>query len=165
MKRKYIMMSLLIQGPKQPGNDIDVYLDPLIDDMIKLWEPGIEIYDAYKKESFQLFAMIYCTISDFPAYGNLSGYGTKGEKACPVCEKETHSRWLTNCRKIVYMGHRRSLVRYHPYRRKKNLFDGTIEDRVMVEPLDVRTAFSQVSDLNIIFGKKVKAPPKNIWKK
>ncbi|KAL4558276.1 hypothetical protein LXL04_036474 [Taraxacum kok-saghyz] len=25
MKRRYIMMSLLIQGPKQPGNDIDVY--------------------------------------------------------------------------------------------------------------------------------------------
>ncbi|GJY53588.1 uncharacterized protein Tco_0445252 [Tanacetum coccineum] len=33
MKRKYIMMSLLIQGPKQPGNDIDVYLEPLIEDM------------------------------------------------------------------------------------------------------------------------------------
>ena len=25
MKRKYILMSLLIQGPKQPRNDIDVY--------------------------------------------------------------------------------------------------------------------------------------------
>ncbi|GJT80583.1 mutator type transposase [Tanacetum coccineum] len=33
MKQKYIMMSLLIQGPKQPGNDIDVYLRPLINDM------------------------------------------------------------------------------------------------------------------------------------
>ncbi|GKC50664.1 uncharacterized protein Tco_1073409 [Tanacetum coccineum] len=33
MKRKYIMMSLLIFGPKQPGNDIDVYLSPLINDI------------------------------------------------------------------------------------------------------------------------------------
>nr|GEV88899.1 hypothetical protein [Tanacetum cinerariifolium] len=33
MKRKYIMMSLLIEGPKQPGNDIYVYLAPLIDDL------------------------------------------------------------------------------------------------------------------------------------
>nr|GEZ00173.1 hypothetical protein [Tanacetum cinerariifolium] len=82
----------LFEGcPKQPGNDIDVYLRPLIDDMIDLWEIGVEIYDAYKKERFQLFAMIYCTINDFPAYGNLSGYGTKGEKACPVCENGTHS--------------------------------------------------------------------------
>ena len=28
MKRKFIMMPALIQGPKQPGNDIDVYLRP-----------------------------------------------------------------------------------------------------------------------------------------
>jgi len=26
MNRKFIMMPMLIQGPKQPGNDIDVYL-------------------------------------------------------------------------------------------------------------------------------------------
>ena len=165
MKRKYIMMSLLIQGPKQPGNDIDVYLDPLIDDMKDLWDSGVEVYDAYKKETFRLFAMIYCTISDFPAYGNLSGYGTKGEKACPVCEKDTHSQWLTNCRKTIYMGHRRLLKEDHPYRQKNNLFDGTIEQRVMAEPLDGYDLLSQVADLNIVFGKKVKAPQKNIWKK
>ncbi|GJW87465.1 hypothetical protein Tco_0162805, partial [Tanacetum coccineum] len=46
MKRKYIMMSLLIQGPKQAGNDIDVYLAPLIDDMIDLWDKGVKVYDA-----------------------------------------------------------------------------------------------------------------------
>jgi hypothetical protein len=89
MKRRYIMMSLLIQGPKQPGNDIDVYLAPLIDDMKMLWSSGAEVYDAYTGEHFNLRAMIYCTISDFPAYGNLSGYGTKGAKACPVCEDDT----------------------------------------------------------------------------
>ncbi|GJX81202.1 hypothetical protein Tco_0329351 [Tanacetum coccineum] len=107
MKRKYIMMSLLIQGPKQPGNDIDVYLEPLIGDMKKLWDSGVEVYYACKKEMFTLFAMIYCTISDFPAYGNLSGYGMKGEKACPICEKDTHYQWLTNCRKTIIRGHRR----------------------------------------------------------
>nr|GEW71978.1 hypothetical protein [Tanacetum cinerariifolium] len=85
-------------GPKQLGNDIDVYLEPLTDDMIDLWDKGVKVYDAYKKERLKLFAMIFCTISDFLAYGNLSGYGTKGEKACPVCDKDTHSRWLTNYR-------------------------------------------------------------------
>ena len=29
MKQKFIMMPVLIQGPKQPGNDIDVYLRQL----------------------------------------------------------------------------------------------------------------------------------------
>ena len=31
MKWKFIMMPVLIQGPKQPGNDIDVYLRPLVE--------------------------------------------------------------------------------------------------------------------------------------
>nr|GEV11050.1 hypothetical protein [Tanacetum cinerariifolium] len=156
MKRKYIMMSLLIQGPKQPGNDIDVYLHPLIDDMIDLWETGVEIYDAYKKERFQLFAMIYCTINDFPSYGNLSGYGTKGEKACPICKNGTHSRWLTNCRKTIYMGNRRALHIHHPYHKKENLFDGTSEDRSMPKLMDGYATLSQVADLNITFRKKLK---------
>ncbi|XP_076912650.1 uncharacterized protein LOC143571021 [Bidens hawaiensis] len=77
MKRKYIMMSLLIQGPRQPGNNIDVYLFPLIDELKTLWDSGVKVYDAYKKEHFQLRAMIFCIINDFPAYGNLSGYKVK----------------------------------------------------------------------------------------
>ncbi|GJY18647.1 transposon protein, CACTA, En/Spm sub-class [Tanacetum coccineum] len=116
-------------GPKQPGNDIIVYLEPLIDDMIDLWYKGFEVYDVYKKERFKLFAMIFYTISDFTAYGNLSGYETKEEKACPVSEKDTHLRWLTNCKKTVHMGHRRSLPESHPYRKK--LFNGKIESRRM----------------------------------
>nr|GEZ38870.1 hypothetical protein [Tanacetum cinerariifolium] len=152
------------ESPKQPGNDIDVYLRPLIDDMINLSETDVEIYDTYRKERFQLFAMIYCTINDFPSYGNLSGYGTKREKACPVCKNGTHSRWLTNCRKTIYMGHRRALHRHHPYRKKENLFDGTSEDRSMPKLMDGYATLSQVADLNIAFGKKVKAPPKRyVW--
>src|SRR5947207_15612221 len=36
MKRKYLMLSILIEGPKQPGNDIDVFLELLLKDMEKL---------------------------------------------------------------------------------------------------------------------------------
>jgi hypothetical protein len=36
MKRKFIMMSVLIQVPKQPGNDIDVYLRPLVEELLLL---------------------------------------------------------------------------------------------------------------------------------
>ena len=44
-KRKYMMMSILISGPHQPGNDIDVYLRPLVDDLKTLWNDGIDAYD------------------------------------------------------------------------------------------------------------------------
>ncbi|GAU38745.1 hypothetical protein TSUD_158760 [Trifolium subterraneum] len=81
MKRKYIMLSMMISGPKQPGNDIDVYLSPLIDDLKVLWEEGVDVLDAYFGEEFNMRAMLFCTINDFPAYGNLSGYTVKGHLA------------------------------------------------------------------------------------
>jgi hypothetical protein len=44
MKRKFIMMPVLIPAPKQPGNDIDVYLKPLVDDLLLLWkEEGVHV--------------------------------------------------------------------------------------------------------------------------
>ncbi|XP_071712435.1 uncharacterized protein [Rutidosis leptorrhynchoides] len=165
MKRKYIMMSLLIQGPKQPGNDIDVYLQPLVDEMMELWSTGIHVYDAYKKEYFQLRAMLFYTINDFPAYGNLSGYSTKGKKECPIYEENTHSIWLTNCKKPEFMWHRRELAENHPYRKKSDLFDGTIEERKLPPPLDGETTLSKVANINVVLGKKGFGPPKGIWKK
>jgi hypothetical protein len=35
-KRKYLMLSILIQGQKQAGTDIDVFLESLMEDMTKL---------------------------------------------------------------------------------------------------------------------------------
>jgi hypothetical protein len=40
-KRKYLMLSILIQGPKQAGTDIDVFLEPLMEDIAKLWNEGV----------------------------------------------------------------------------------------------------------------------------
>jgi Transposase family tnp2 len=67
MKRKYLMMLLLISGLRQPGNDIDVYLVPLIKDLQKLWKEGVEVYDSYLKEYFPLRAIVVCTVNDYPA--------------------------------------------------------------------------------------------------
>jgi len=40
MKKENIMLTLLIPGPQQPGNNIDVYLEPLIKDLNYLWKNG-----------------------------------------------------------------------------------------------------------------------------
>ena len=66
-----MMLTLLISGPQQLGNDIDIYLAPLIEDLKTLWEIGVEAYDAYQKEVFTLRVVLLWTINDFPAYGNL----------------------------------------------------------------------------------------------
>jgi hypothetical protein len=44
-KRKYLMLSILIQGPKQVGTDIDVFLEPLMEDVAKLWNEGVRMWD------------------------------------------------------------------------------------------------------------------------
>ena len=45
MKQKYVMLSIMIVGPRQSGNDIDVYLAPLIEDLRILWEDGVVAKD------------------------------------------------------------------------------------------------------------------------
>ncbi|XP_042467453.1 uncharacterized protein LOC122050628 [Zingiber officinale] len=78
MKQSNLILSLLVDGPKAPGNRIDVYLQPLIEELVELWNDGIYTYDASSKQMFNLRAALLWTISNFPAYGNLSGWSTKG---------------------------------------------------------------------------------------
>jgi len=49
-----MMLSLMIPGPRQPENDIDVYLSSLIEDLRLLWDEGVEVFDAYEKVNFNL---------------------------------------------------------------------------------------------------------------
>nr|XP_027071665.1 uncharacterized protein LOC113696453 [Coffea arabica] len=40
------MLCLLIDGPKAPGNDIHIYLQPVIDELNEFWDPRVSTYDA-----------------------------------------------------------------------------------------------------------------------
>ena len=102
------MMSILISGPHQPGNAIDVYLRPLVDDLKTLWSSGVELYDAYNKEAFTLHGMLFCTITDIPGGRSVSGQ-SKGDKDCPQCLDDTETLWLNNSKKQVYLRYRHFL--------------------------------------------------------
>ena len=165
-KRKYLMMCMMISGPKQPGNDIDVYLAPLIEDLKMLWNEGVDVFDAYKKETFKLRALLFTTINDLPAYDNLSGYSVKGHKACPICEDDTNFVQLKYGRKTVYLGHRRFLDRHHPYRRLRKRFNGFPEHASAPIPLTGEEVYRRVARVTVEFGKgKKKKKWTNIWKK
>ncbi|XP_012845366.1 PREDICTED: uncharacterized protein LOC105965370 [Erythranthe guttata] len=127
MKKSYFMLSVLIPGPTEPGNNLDVYLQPLIAELKELFDVGVNTYDASSKENFQMRAAILWTISDFPGLAAVSGWSTKGEYACPVCYKFTNSKWLYNSHKYCYMCHRIFLPAHHPYRNDRGSFDGTQE--------------------------------------
>ena len=65
MKRKFIMMLVLIQGSKQPGNDIDVYLRLLVEELLQLWrEEGVRVWDEHKQKEFDLQVLLFVTIND-----------------------------------------------------------------------------------------------------
>ena len=127
MKRKFTMLSLLISGPRQPGNDIDIYLAPLIEDLVTLWEARVQVYDAHQQEFFMLRVVLLWTINDFPTYGNMSGCTVKGYYACPVCGEETYYCRLKHGKKNSYTGHRRFLPANHLFRKQKKAFDGKQE--------------------------------------
>lgn len=171
MKRKYIMLCLLISGPNQPGNDIDVFLQPLIEDLQKLWH-GKQVYDAYKQESFLLRGILLWTISDYPAFGSLSGNIVKGYNSCVVCVDETKATRLPNYKKTVVMRHRRWLPRDHPYRKQKAAFDNTVEKGYAPIPLTGEEVFERIQHLRgHVYGKtqrkrkRNKNDPRPVWKK
>ena len=58
MKRKFLMMSLVITGPRQPENYINVYLRPIIETLKIMWEERVEVFDARRQELFTLRAIL-----------------------------------------------------------------------------------------------------------
>ena len=42
-----MMLSMMISSPRQPGNGIDVYLNPLIEDLTKLSDEGVLVFNGF----------------------------------------------------------------------------------------------------------------------
>ena len=49
LKQSHWMLSMMILGARSPGVNIDVYMQPVIDELKVLWEEGVKTWDA--KES------------------------------------------------------------------------------------------------------------------
>jgi hypothetical protein len=52
MKQTSFILSLIISGPTSPRMDIDVYLQPLIEELHELWNVGVRTFDASTKTNF-----------------------------------------------------------------------------------------------------------------
>ncbi|KAL1200889.1 hypothetical protein V5N11_016517 [Cardamine amara subsp. amara] len=88
-----------------------------------LWEHGAEAYDVSCQQNFNMRAVLMWTISDFPAYGMLSGWITHGRLSCPYCQDNTDAFQLRNGRKSCWFDcHRWFLPSDNPYRRSRTLF-------------------------------------------
>ncbi|XP_025662248.1 uncharacterized protein [Arachis hypogaea] len=143
MKQTSLIMSMIIPGPKMPGNNIDIFLQPLICELNELWK-GVDVYDSVDGNNFRMHAALFWTISDFPGLDNLSGWNTHTSLACPSCNFDTISRRLKFVMKYCFMGHRRWLPDDHEYRHNKHSFDGHTELRGPPPTLSGRRILSQI---------------------
>ncbi|XP_077232330.1 uncharacterized protein LOC143868769 [Tasmannia lanceolata] len=81
------------------------------------------------------------------------GWSTKGEKACPCCNVDTCSQWLTHGRKFCYMSHRRFLPEDHKFRANRNQFNGEQEWRSPPRRLYGSDVLKQLQGLKFTLGK------------
>jgi hypothetical protein len=65
-------MSMLIQGPKQPGININLYLQLLEDELVALWDQGVNTWDAMAEDYFPLKAVLMTMVQDYLDYGYIA---------------------------------------------------------------------------------------------
>ncbi|CAK8565094.1 unnamed protein product [Lathyrus sativus] len=145
-------MSMIIPGKEAPGNNINVYLQPLVKELKELWTNGVDTYDSFKKEMFNLHENLMWMISDFPGMGALSGWNTYTGPACPSCNFQTTPLCLKASHKWCFMGHRRFLDRRHRFRLNRIRFNGEQEIRNPPRTLSGHEVFEHVKDIEVIFA-------------
>jgi hypothetical protein len=125
-----MMLTILVSGPKQPGDRIDVYLRSLVDNLKILWKPGVlEVCDEYKREEFTMHGMLFTTINDNLAHRSLSVQSKRKGAACPHFLEDTCAIWLRHSKKYVFMGHRHFLSKKYPYPAMDCQFNGEKENK------------------------------------
>src|SRR3954470_15532609 len=132
MKKKYITMCMLVQGPKQPGTDLNLYLQLLKEELETLWKDRVNTWDAAAKEYFPMKAAVITTVHDYLGYGYFSGQVVQGFCACVRCMDNTTYHQLPKdpgSSKTVFQGSRRWLPKKHAWRKQGHLFDGSEELR------------------------------------
>jgi hypothetical protein len=132
MKYEFVFLCLIIPGPKHPGVRFNVMFQPLMEVLKKLWE-GVEAYDSFKKQKFNLRVAYPFSIHDFIAYDVWATWSVHGRLTCLICGKDIDCFRLSVGGKICYFdchicflplnhcsdGRERSLKRAPPSRRDR----------------------------------------------
>ncbi len=99
------------------NENIDVYLEPLLEELEILWR-GVRAIDVTKPEGSQAFvlkALCMWSLHDYLAYGLFVGCQVKGYMACQLFESNVETQHSIHLKKNLYFGHRQYLDRLHPY--------------------------------------------------
>jgi hypothetical protein len=64
-----------------------VYMEPLIDELVRAWEEGVWTYDRATKTNFRMHVWYQYSMHDLPAYGLFCTWCVHGKFSCPVCKE------------------------------------------------------------------------------
>ncbi|KAL0420781.1 UNVERIFIED_CONTAM: hypothetical protein Slati_3101000 [Sesamum latifolium] len=92
MSSKYMFLTMVIPGPSNPERLIDVYLEPLIEELQNLWHVGVLTRDSARDETFAVRAMLMWTVNDLPAYGMTSRWSSAGVMGWSSLNKEAFTK-------------------------------------------------------------------------
>jgi hypothetical protein len=115
-QRQNVLLSLIIPG--HPGNNMGVFMEPLVDELLRGWEEGVWTYDRATKKNFKMYVWYQYSMHDFLAYGIFSGWCVHGKFPCPVCKEGLRFIWLQKGGKYsAFDKHRQFLPMDHAFRR------------------------------------------------
>ena len=119
-KRENIFLVGIIPGPNEPRNNINSYLFPLVDELIELWEVGVNLRHSGSlvfRERFR--AALLCVACDMPASKKICGFTAhNARRGCNKCTKEFQTRGIGEatdysgfepCRGRNIIDHRRNI--------------------------------------------------------
>jgi hypothetical protein len=98
----------VIQGPKQPGNDIQLYLGLLMEELAMLWDTPPNTWDAVAQDYLPIRSSLVMMVHDYLGCGYVSGQVVHGYCACIRCMDDTTYHQLQKdpgSSKTVFLGH------------------------------------------------------------
>jgi hypothetical protein len=63
-----------------------VYMEPLIDELVRAWEEGVWMYDRAIKTNIKMHVWYQYSMHDLPEYGLFCAWCVHGKFPCLVCK-------------------------------------------------------------------------------
>jgi hypothetical protein len=125
-QRHNVILTLIIPG--HPGSNMGVFMEPVIDELVKAWNEGVWTYDRATKQSFKMYVWYQYSMHDFLAYGLFSAWCVHGKFPCLICQEAVRFIWLKKGGKYSsFDQHHKFLDSNHPFRRDtKNFRKGVV---------------------------------------
>jgi hypothetical protein len=122
LKEGFIFLALVILGPKEPKKQMNIFLQPLFEDLKNLWS-GVDAYDSHLKYRFNLRVSYLWSIRDYLGYSKFVGWCVHGRLNCPICMDDSNAYRLEHGKKVTFFDcHRRFLPLSYPFRGDRKSF-------------------------------------------